>query len=233
MLSIIKVIIIFVLTYIASYIAFRFEQKHACIRAVVPAVIASIAVGLSLCYDNWDKARSIPEIKIETELKESSISIKLSNGNRFIQSAHLEVPVLGGFAGFNDSNFSADAKATCSVRVSGMPPIEETIKRLAQGEELEGKMKARHIFDFVEICIQDIKPNVKLDYSIRRGPAASGWVIPNADRYRFSHTWQYKGDVYSDTQWKLLGIDEETEEPKMIVHGPIEVYNFEKNKKEK
>ena len=139
------------------------------------------------------------EPSVEVNVVRSSETYKIDvESSKPINSVAIDLPILGKIKKFQDMNSIADGTTKIKKIVGSNSPVSQ---------------------NNIEILIEDLKPSVKLEYTVNIQPLPKSLFIAGTDRYKISYTWQFSGELKTKTKWISLETGKETEKPNVIVKG--------------
>jgi len=204
---IISIIICFLFIFIIHrFVIQRFDvlSKNKALESCVVAVISIIIIFVT---DTVLNKLATPDLSISATQRDNTIDIQFQIHESFwgiatgkIKNIYLEFPVSGIIEDFKDHNARTQAQ-TEAFLIGGSEP----------GTQL----------CHLELSISHIAPSVTLNYSITFAPSQKtaepalkkiGQEWP--DRYELRYTWNFKGDEYSKSQWRLVSNNSIVESPK-------------------
>lgn len=180
----------------------RFEKTKIYNKPLEKSFVAVFTILSVFLTDAALKISIEPEFDVETNEKNGTIEIKIKITKSFfgfrsagIDSIFLEYPVMGLITDFSDANPITQAQATAYVSGGDKPPT---------------------ILNHLELSIQNISAEALLFYTIYYESAKTGsytFEIVGKDKYQIRYTWKYRGEVVTNTQWRLIKNDEITNPP--------------------
>ncbi len=194
-------IITIVICFLFIFTTHRFViQKYTIFsnnKALESGVLAIVSIIILFITDAALIKLAVPDISISTNQRDKEIDIQFQINEPFwgiatgkVENIYLEYPVSGVIEDFKDHNSITQCQ-TEAFLIGGSEP----------GTQL----------CHLELFINRIAPSVTLAYSINFIPSKKtaepelrrlGQKWP--DRYKLRYTWNFKGNEYSESQWRLV-----------------------------
>jgi hypothetical protein len=140
-------------------------------------------------------------IKTHNNAQNLEIHIKIENGNSLISELSIDYPIWGIVSDIIDYNSSVDA---------------DTKKMLVTGND------TKNALNDIEILTANVKPNTIIEYKARY---SKNDLVPQdinlncsyfdefISKYKLSFTWNYKGGIYCESEWRWMENNEITTKP--------------------
>ena len=201
MIPLITALLLFGLTWLAEIIVQKLKKSRRLGKtsSVIPAVAAVLVFLTGSVVGVLDKNASKPTIEIRTDEQRDEINIFLKVLGNSVASVSVDYPVLGVITRIQDLNSVTEANPAVMRVVGG-----------STGSDVQNNL---------EIKIEDVQPEVQLQYKLFYTPSPAGLFIGGTDKYHLSYHWQYKGDILWKSEWRMVKDDTTTTPPTLVVKG--------------
>lgn len=189
-----KLTLVFAVLLPFTLIAAHFDDS---VKTAVVMISALGALITEFVIEYVQKQLAEPKVKFSFKKKDGELLISIST-TKPLDSLAIDLPVLGGIKNFHDNNSVADGKTT--------------IKRLVGSNTALSQNN-------IEIYIENMKPNSKLDYKVLYQPLPQGIQIAGTDRCKVSYSWLVGGEQRTMSKWLSLTDGEEVKPPEVNVKG--------------